>query len=74
MSDIAVEQYRDDGFRLLSFFETLTDEGFAPLVALGVPARSALQISAAERDADALACDGERFLSPGNLENWLVLR
>jgi hypothetical protein len=33
MSDIAVEQYRNDGFQLVSFFETLTDEGFAPMPA-----------------------------------------
>lgn len=73
MSDIAVERHLPAGFKLYSFFEVLTDEAFAPLLARGVPSREALQISAAERDADPLACDGERFLSEGALENWVEL-
>ena len=73
MSDIAVERHLPDGFRLYSFFEALTDEAFAPLLARGVPSREALQISAAERDAAPLECDGERFLSEGALPNWVEL-
>jgi hypothetical protein len=73
MSDIAVERHLPDGFALYSFFDALTDEAFAPLAARGVVSRSALQISAAERDADPLACDGERFLSEGTLPSWVEL-
>jgi hypothetical protein len=73
MSDIAVQQLRDDGFRLVSFFDTLTDEAFAPLLARGVASRGDLIIGADERDAAPLACDGEVFADPGAIENWLVL-
>jgi hypothetical protein len=72
MSDIAVEQGRPDGFRLISFFETLSDEAFAPLAQRGIT-REALQISVAERDAAPLTCDGERFTTPDPLEHWLSL-
>jgi hypothetical protein len=73
MSDIAVQQARSDGFRLVSIFDTMTDEAFAPLLARGVPSREALLISRDQRDAAPLACDGEQFADPGTIENWLVL-
>lgn len=73
MSDIAVERHLRDGFQHVSFFELLSDAAFAELTARGVPSREALQISAAERDADPLTCDGEAFASPGTLENWVDL-
>ena len=71
--DIAVERHLRDGFQHVSFFELLSDAAFAELTARGVPSREALQISAAERDADPLTCDGEAFASPGTLENWVDL-
>jgi hypothetical protein len=73
MSDIAVQQLRGDGFRLVSFIETMTDQAFAPLLARGVPSRAALLIGRDQRDAAPLACEGEQFADPGTLENWLVL-
>lgn len=73
MSDIAVEQDLADGFRLISFFETLSDEAFAPFAAYGLTSRAALQISPEERDAAPLTCEGERFMSPDPLEDWLAL-
>lgn len=72
MSDIAVEQGRRDGFRLISFFEALSDEAFAPLAERGIT-REALQISLAERDATPLTCDGEQFMAADPLEDWLSL-
>jgi hypothetical protein len=30
-------------------------------------------IDRAERDAAPLQCDGESFLSPGTIENWVAL-
>ena len=73
MSDIAVQQLRPDGFRLVSFFDSLTDDAFAPLVARGVTSAAELVIGAEERDADPLSCDGEVFADPGALDNWVVL-
>jgi len=73
MSDVAVERHLRDGFQHVSFFELLSDAAFAELIARGVPSREALQISAAERDADPLTCDGEAFASPGTLQNWVDL-
>jgi hypothetical protein len=74
MSDVAVEQRRPDGdFRRVSIFDTMTDAAFASFVDHGLATRAALQITAAERDADPLVCDGERFLDEGSLENWLAL-
>jgi hypothetical protein len=73
MSDIAVEQGRSDGFRLISFFETLTDEAFAPLALRGVTSPEALMIGATERDAAPLTCQGEQFMAPDTLDAWVAL-
>jgi hypothetical protein len=73
MSDIAVERHLPDGYRLDSFFDVLTDEAFAPFAARGISSRAALQISAEERAAAPLDCDGESFLSEGTLSNWVEL-
>jgi hypothetical protein len=73
MSDIAVEQGRPDGFRLISFFETLSDEAFVPLGEYGITSRAELQISPEERDAAPLTCDGEQFMAPDSLEEWVAL-
>ena len=73
MSDIAVEQGTADGFRLISFLETLTDEAFAALARYGMTSREALQISSAERDASPLTCQGEQFMTPDPLEDWFTL-
>jgi hypothetical protein len=74
MSDIAVQHDRSDGYRLLSFFDTLTDDAFAPLAARGIASREALQISLAERDAAPLSCDGQRFMAADTLEEWVPLQ
>ena len=74
LSDVAVLEYEPTGFRLVSFFDTLTDAGFADLSARGVATRAALQITQAERDAAPLSCAGEVFVGGDGLEAWRVLR
>lgn len=73
MSDIAVEQYRSDGFRLISFFETLDDDAFAALALYGITDRATLQIPADERDAAPLECEGEQYMTDDPLEHWVPL-
>lgn len=73
LSDVAVWEFTEGGVRLVSFFDTLNRDAFAPWRARGVPSRAALQLSEAARDADPLLCDGERFLSRGSLPDWFVL-
>jgi hypothetical protein len=66
-SDVAVAVDDPAGRRLISYFEVMADAVWAGYAARGVEARRALIISRAERDADALACDGERFVTAGTL-------
>lgn len=73
MSDIAVEQGTAAGFRLVSFFDTLSDEAFAELAGHGITSREALQISPAERDAAPLSCQGEQFMTADPLDDWFAL-
>jgi hypothetical protein len=76
--DVAIRVSTIGGFRYVSVFDAFSD---AP----GAPSRGAFIISAEERDAHPLACDGERFLNPaqggfceqelsGGLENKVLLR
>ena len=73
MSDIAIQQFRPDGFRLVSYIDTLADAPRAALVARGVASPDDLLISAADRDAAPLACQGEVFADIGTIPNWVVL-
>lgn len=73
LSDVAVLQYEETGFRLVSFFATLDGRGFAPLRDRGVSDRAALVIDAVVRDADPLVCDGERFVGGDPLGSWWAL-
>jgi hypothetical protein len=68
-----VLEYEPTGFRLVSFFDTLTDAGFAALGPRGVAARADLRLSQAERDAAPLSCVGEAFVGGDSLEAWRVL-
>jgi hypothetical protein len=69
-SDIAIRLRTANGYRLVSYFDAMTDSVFAGYAALGVPSRAALVISRAEREASPLECAGEAFLGPGALPNW----
>ncbi len=72
MSDIAVENVLPDGLRMVSWFETLSDDVFADL---GV-SRADLTITDAERDAAPIQCEQDQPLGEGAdaLENWVDLR
>lgn len=76
MSDISVRlELPSKAFRLVSYFDVMSDATFAAYQARGVASRQAAIITKAERDADPITCTGESpFPSPGRIENWLVLR
>lgn len=73
MSDIAVGVDTPAGYKLVSWFDTMTDEVWAGYAARGVASRAAAIVSRSARDADPLGCTGETFTSPGTLENWVTL-
>jgi hypothetical protein len=73
MSDIAVGVDTPSGYKLLSWFDVMTDGLFATYAARGVGSRAAAVITRAERDADPLTCAGETFTTAGTLANWLTL-
>ncbi|MBN2542116.1 hypothetical protein JXI42_04560 [bacterium] len=73
MSDIAVGVDKGDGWKLISYFEVVTDSIFNEYQARGVTSRSSLIISEEERDADSLTCDGEVFINTGHLDDWVIL-
>ena len=60
-SDIAVGVNVPGGYRLVSYFETLTDTAFAPFKARGIASPAQLIISKQERDADPYLCSGQEF-------------
>jgi hypothetical protein len=73
MSDIAVGMDTQAGWKLISYFDVMTDSLFGRYVARGVANREALIISKEARDADTLTCQDGQFLNRGTLENWVVL-
>ena len=73
MSDIAVSVSTTNGWKLLSYFEVMTDSLFQEYQARGVSSKDDVIISQEARDSDPLTCDGEEFQTTGNLENWVVL-
>ena len=73
MSDIAVGVNTPNGWKLISYFNVMTDSLFGGYQGRGLTARSEVIISEAERDADPLTCDGELFQNQGNIESWVTL-
>ena len=69
-SDIAVGIVTPDGYMLVSYFDVMTDDVFQSYEARGASSRSDFIITATERDADPLTCDGEEFSSSGTLLQW----
>jgi len=64
-SDIAVEVHTPRGYHLVSYFETLTEEAFAPFKARGIGAPNDVAITKAFRDAHpAFGCAGLSVQSP----------
>lgn len=60
-SDIAVAVNTPKNYRLVSYFDTLTDTAFAAFQARGISSREQMQFSRAQRDADPYRCNGETF-------------
>jgi hypothetical protein len=71
--DIAVWVNTPSGLRLVSYFETLEDVVFNTYISRGAVSRQDFIITKEMRDADPLECDGEAFLTQGNLDNWVIL-
>ena len=73
MSDVAIRVDTPKGARFVSYFDAMTDALFQTYSARGVASRSAMIVTAAERDASPLSCMGEQFLDVGSLPNWVEL-
>jgi hypothetical protein len=74
MSDIAVVVITPEGWRLISYFDVMTDTLFQAYQARGVQTRGDFIITKEERDRDPLTCEGEAFTAEtGHLENWFYL-
>jgi hypothetical protein len=58
---------------LVSYFNVMTDDVFQEYEARGASSRDRFVITAAERDADPLTCEGEEFSSGGTLPEWFNL-
>jgi len=75
MSDIAVivnDPTRQG--RMISYFETITEEVFETYENRGILSREELIISKEERDTNPLTCDGDTFTSQDPLESWIILQ
>ncbi len=73
MSDIAVGVNTPTGWKLLSYFDVMTDTLFAAYQSRGLATRSEAILSQEARDAAPLDCNGEEFADPGTLPNWVEL-
>lgn len=73
MSAIAVGVNTPNGWKLVSYFDVMTDSVFQNYQARGLTYRTDAIISKEARDADPLSCVGEDFTNSGNLENWVYL-
>jgi hypothetical protein len=73
MSDIAIGVNTPSGWKLISYFDVMTDLLFQNYQNRGINTRSQVIISKQARDADPLTCQGETFINSGNLNHWFVL-
>ena len=62
-SDIAVAVNTPTAYRLVSYFDTLTDEAFAAFQARGITSRDQMITSKAARDAAPYQCAGQEFIN-----------
>jgi hypothetical protein len=60
--------------RNVSFFDILKNDVFNNYIDKGAVSRQDFIISREERDGDPLECNGETFLTSGNIENWFILQ
>ena len=73
-SDIAVGVQTPKGYKLVSWFDVMSESVFSGYAARGVASRASAVISRTARDADPLSCSGETFTSKGAIAGWLTLR
>lgn len=73
MSDIAVGVNAPNGWKLVSYFDIMTDSVFQSYENRGITSRNDVIISRDERDADPLSCNGETFTNESSLESWVLL-
>ncbi|TES92160.1 MAG: hypothetical protein E3J87_06060 [Candidatus Cloacimonadota bacterium] len=73
MSDIAVGVNTPNGWKLVSYFDVITNSVFQDYQERGLTSRNDVIISKELRDADSLICNGGEFEDIGNLENWATL-
>lgn len=71
--DIAMWVNTPSGMRLVSYFDTMKDAVFNNYISRGAISRQDFVITKELRDADPLECDGESFITNGQLENWVTL-
>ena len=71
--DIAVWVNTPSGMRLVSYFETMSDDLFNTYLLRGVTSRHDFIITKEDRDSSPLQCDGDTFLSEGSIENFVSL-
>lgn len=72
-SDIAVGINTNKGYKLVSYFDVMTDSLFTAYQAKGMITRSDAIISKEARDNDLLSCNEEVFTDEGTLDNWIIL-
>jgi hypothetical protein len=73
VTDVAFGAHTPSGYKLISYFEAMTDGVFRIYRERGAESRRDFIIPKAERDADPLTCNGEQFQDEGNLENYFTL-
>ncbi len=73
MSDVAISVDSPAGYRLVSYFDAMSDAAFTAFQNRGAGSRGDLIVSRAARDGQPLACSGETFANGGTLENWVNL-
>jgi hypothetical protein len=73
MSDIAVGVSTPKGWKLVSYFDVMTDSVFHGYQLRGLSSRSDVTVTKTARDSDTLRCDSDTFLNTGTLENWVTL-
>ena len=71
--DIAVRVSTSYGERYVSFFDVVTDTLFTDFASRGSTDRGDFIITADERDASPMTCDGETFTNSSAIADWFSL-
>lgn len=70
LSEIAVSVNTTKGWKLISYFDVMTDSVLSTFAACQAYSRLTFIISKEERDSDPLICNNGAFAGEGTLENW----